>query len=242
MRRNWDGTEWTGGEDNWYTDHGEQDRERAYNRLRLHNVLPMGVHDDAVRRFEGKPIKEIVGLTGLVYNSLWTAAKRAGTKHPITQKERRIEVAQTEEQKLEIAEYVKAHSVRDTEKEFNVCHRTIRAIAKELGVTVYHKKPRVREIVRAHPGLTSSQISQKFGLNHRSVKSARWEIDNPKERKKPSRARAYLILNNGATLLPLTVVSNPYRYLGETVVDLEGLTGIHRGVPVASIQAIVLGL
>ena len=83
MRRNWDGSEWTGGEDNWYTDWSDQNRELAYRALReWRGCDSWGAADRAVRRYEGKSIKEIIGLTGMPYNTLWTAAKRAGTNHP----------------------------------------------------------------------------------------------------------------------------------------------------------------
>ena len=78
MRRNWDGSEWTGGEDNWYTDHGDSPgilKIRAVARKR-------GKCHEAVVKHEGQPIRDIAKATGLAYNSLHQAAKRAGTYHP----------------------------------------------------------------------------------------------------------------------------------------------------------------
>ena len=143
-------------------------------------------------------------------------------------------MAQTKERKLEIAEYVKTHSVRDAEIKFHVAHRTIRNIAHELGVRIYRKKPRVRETILLHPELSARQIAQRFGLNHRSVKSAKWELENPRK-KKIVRVRVHLLLYGGNVRLPMTQITDPYNFLGESVVDLEGLTGIHRGVPVSSL-------
>ena len=83
MRRNWDGSEWTGGEDNWYTDWSDENLQLGHRALKaFHGGDSWGAADKAVRLHEGKPIKEIIGLTGMPYNTLWTAAKRAGTKHP----------------------------------------------------------------------------------------------------------------------------------------------------------------
>ena len=99
---------------------------------------------------------------------------------------------------------------------------------------IYRKKPRVMETILLHPELSARQIAQRFGLNHRSVKSAKWELENPRK-KKIVRVRVHLLLYGGNVRLPMTQITDPYNFLGESVVDLEGLTGIHRGVPVSSL-------
>ena len=95
MRRNWDGSEWTGGENNWYTDWSEENLESGRQAMRRtmdkRYRAKRGECVDAIRKHAGLPLKEIVGLTGLSYKGLASASQRLGTKHPRQKRARPIE-------------------------------------------------------------------------------------------------------------------------------------------------------
>lgn len=84
----------------------------------------------------------------------------------------------------------------------------------------------------------SGATKRRFSCNSVTIRKAVYEnggvLKSEKERSLEDLVPCVLVLEK--IELPLHIATKPYMYDGETVVDLVGLAGVHRAVPVSSIR------
>ena len=186
---------------------------------------------EAVLAYPDKSAMWIEGKTGVRYNTIMTAARRMGVKLPLENATYSYEgrIPMTPERAEKIKAYRKTHTLEVTCKEFKVSYQTMKKLCPGAKKIIPDVPPgRIEKYVKDNLTQRNGDIAKHLGCTVSSVSNARAKVQE-----KLCPVEAILVMDKAS--IPLRLVRLPYRYDDEWVVDMKGLEGVHRNIPITSV-------